>query len=476
VRTRQQSSQAEAIQRVARKRLEALRGTKHQSFRQFVSAVNPRYQWYRHCEVIADVAERVASGKLKRVMLFVPPRHSKSETISRLFTAYYLRCHPDKWVGLSSYSSELAYVLSRASQENYLASGGILSAKAGAVKHWETGKGGGLWAAGVGGPITGKGFHLGVIDDPLKNSEEASSAVIREKQKEWYRSTFYTRAEPDAAIVVIQTRWHEDDLSGWLLSEEEGESPERWHVVNLPAIAEAPQGFPASCTIESDWRNEGEALCSERYPIERLNQVASRIGGYYFSALYQQRPSNKEGAFFKVNQLSILPAAPAGLKTVRAWDLAASTNGDYTVGVKLGKDNEGRFYVLDVVRGQWLPDERNRVMLQTAALDGRATRIRLAQDPGAAGVDQAQALTRMLAGYSVPAERVSGSKETRADGLAAQVNAGNVSLIAGDWNKAFIEELRTFPLGKHDDQVDAASDAFQELAGVTETKIRSFRI
>lgn len=466
MRTRQQSSQAEAIQRVARKRLEALRGTKHQSFRQFVSAVNPRYQWYRHCEVIADVAERVASGKLKRVMLFVPPRHSKSETISRLFTAYYLRCHPDKWVGLSSYSSELAYVLSRASQENYLASGGILSAKAGAVKHWETGKGGGLWAAGVGGPITGKGFHVGVIDDPIKNSEEASSAVIREKQKEWYRSTFYTRAEPDAAIVVIQTRWHEDDLSGWLLSEEESESPERWHIVNLPAIAEEPQAFPVNCTIEPDWRKTGEALCDDRYPIARLNQVEARIGGYYFSALYQQRPSNKEGSFFKVSNLEIIPAAPANLKTVRAWDLAASTKGDYTVGAKLGKDGAGLFYILDIVRGQWEPDERNRVMMQTAALDGRQTRIRLAQDPGQAGIDQIKALTRMLAGYSVKAERVSGSKTVRADGFASQVNAGNVKLIRSDWNRDLIEEFRVFDHGKHDDQIDAASDAFNELAQV----------
>lgn len=356
-------------------------------------------------------------------------------------------------------------MLSHASQDNYIASGGSLSAKAGAVKHWETGKGGGLWAAGVGGPITGKGFHIGVIDDPLKNSEEAASPIIREKQKEWYRSTFYTRAEPDAAIVVIQTRWHEDDLSGWLLSEEDSEAPERWHVVNLPAIAESSYTFPAGCTAEVDWRNEGEALCPERYPIERLNQVQARIGGYYFSALYQQRPSNKEGAFFKVNQLAIVDAAPAGLKTVRAWDLAASSKGDYTAGVKIGSATDGLFYVLDVVRGQWLPDERNRVMLQTAALDGRSTRIRISQDPGAAGVDQVQALTRMLAGYAVRSERESGSKEVRADGFASQVNAGNVRLIAGSWNKDFIEELRTFPMGKNDDQVDAGSNCINEICG-----------
>ncbi len=444
------------------------------NFRQYVAAVNPRYEWFRHCEVIARVAERVARGELKRVMLFVPPRHSKSETISRLFTGYYLLAHPERWIGLTSYSSELAYVLSRASQENYTRGGGTLSDKAGAVKHWETGRGGGLWAAGVGGPITGKGFHLGVIDDPLKNAEEASSAVIREKHKEWYRSTFYTRAEPDAAIVIIQTRWHEDDLSGWLLSEEAGESSEHWHIVNLPAIADAPAVFPPSCTMETDWRTPGEALCPERYERARLEQIRSRVGGYYFEALYQQRPTAKEGAFFKVNQIKIEAAAPANLATVRAWDLAASTKGDYTAGVKIGKGADGLFWILDVVRGQWTPDERNRVMLQTAALDSNKTRIRLAQDPGAAGVDQVQALTRMLAGYSVRSERVSGSKEVRADAFAAQVNAGNVRMVHGDWNKALLEEMRTFPLGKHDDQIDAMADAFNELTGKGEFTVSTF--
>lgn len=151
---------------------------------------------------------------------------------------------------------------------------------------------------------------------------------------------------------------------------------------------------------------------------------------------------------------------------MRAWDLAASTKGDYTVGAKLGKDGAGLFYILDIVRGQWEPDERNRVMMQTAALDGRQTRIRLAQDPGQAGIDQIKALTRMLAGYSVKAERVSGSKTVRADGFASQVNAGNVKLIRSDWNRDLIEEFRVFDHGKHDDQIDAASDAFNELAQV----------
>ena len=176
-------------------------------FRSFVHRANPLFRFYDHCELLADVLERVASGEIKRLLIQLPPRHSKSEMVSRLFSAYYLLKHPNHFVGVNSYSAELAYTLSRAARENFKEVGGNIKDDVQAVKHWETPEGGGMWAAGVGGSITGKGFHLGIIDDPLKNAEEANSEIIREKQKEWYSSTFYTRAEPDAAIIVIQTRW-----------------------------------------------------------------------------------------------------------------------------------------------------------------------------------------------------------------------------------------------------------------------------
>lgn len=175
-----------------------------QTFREFVSRVNPRYAWHRHCVELADVLQQVADGTITRLMVFLPPRHSKSETVSRLFSAYYLARFPDRWVGLTSYAADLAFTLSRHARDNYQAGGGATRQDASAVKHWETGKGGGFWAAGVGGPITGKGGHLLIVDDPLKNAEEANSETIREKQKEWYRSTFSTRAEPGAAIIVVQ--------------------------------------------------------------------------------------------------------------------------------------------------------------------------------------------------------------------------------------------------------------------------------
>lgn len=436
-------------------------------FQSFVSQVNPRYEWYDHCKKLASVLERVASGDLKRLMVFMPPRHGKSELISRLFAAYYLYKHPDHFVGVNSYAAELAYTLSRSARDNFKQSGGQTRSDADAVKHWETSVGGGLWAAGVGGAITGKGFQLGIIDDPLKNAEEAASEVVRAKQKEWYGSTFYTRAEPDAAIIVIQTRWHEDDLSGWLLEQEREESPEGWHVVDFPAIRERDAlKLPASCTVEPDRRSVGAALCPERYSAERLDKIRTRIGDYFWQALYQQHPTAREGNLFKVGNLQIVDAAPVEARRLRFWDKAATSGGgDYTAGVRVAVTADGLVYVEDVVRGQWDTSERDKVIRQTAELDGRSVQVAGEQEPGASGLDAARAFVRLLAGYSVRALPSTGSKEVRADPLSSQVNAGNVRMVRGAWNKTFIEELRTFPQGKHDDQVDAASGAYNLLAG-----------
>lgn len=444
-----------------------------ETFRAYVDRVTRgRFQWYPHCERLADVLQDVADGKRSRVMVYMPPRHGKSELVSRLFSAYYMTRHPDRWVGLSSYAAELAYTLSRAARENYATGGGTVHGAAGAVKHWEARGGGGLWAAGVGGPITGKGFHLGIIDDPLKNAEEAASEVIREKQKEWYRSTFYTRAEPDAAIIVVQTRWHEDDLSGWLLSEEEGDdAPEGWHIVHFEAIKDAePPVYPASCTVEPDPRKPGEALCAPRYPLERLRKIEQRVGAYFWAALYQGRPRPKEGGFFKWDWFRYLDARPAVAERVRYWDTAGTEGGgDYTVGTLIARTPEGEYVIEDVVRGQWSPARRDQEILATAQRDAAmfgnyGVTIWLEHEAGIGGAERTQAIIKALAGYRVHAERVTGSKESRAEPLASQAEAGNVKLIRAPWNRDFLNELCDFPHGKHDDQVDAASGAFNKLA------------
>jgi len=442
-------------------------------FVDFVATVNKRYQWYEHVRQLGAVLEKVERGEIKRLMVFMPPRHGKSELVSRLFSAYYLYKHPDKWVGINSYAAELAYTFSRNARDNYTQAGGTLKDDAAAVKHWETGEGGGLWAAGVGGPIAGKGFHLGIIDDPIKNAEEAASEVIRAKHKDWYNSTFYTREEPDGVIIIIQTRWHEDDLSGWLLAQETEEEPEHWHIVHFEAIKdEKPPQYPATCTVEPDTRPTGKALARERYPKRKLKKIEARIGSYFWGALYQQRPRPREGNMFKRVFFQAVDSVPADAQRIRYWDKAGTSGGGaYTAGVLMAKDKDGAYYVEDVIRGQWSAGEREKVIRQTAELDGRKVRVWVEQEPGSGGKESAEATIKNLAGFVCKADKVTGDKVTRAEPFAAQCEGSNVKLKKADWNYGYLERLTGFPHMTYKDDVDASSGAFNKLTTAAKAKV-----
>lgn len=453
---------------------------------EYVGRVNKRFHWYRHCEVLGNVLQRVADRELARVMCWMPPRHGKTEQVSRMFPSYWLHRYPEQFVGLNSYAAELAYTLSRAARENFLKGGGDLRDDASAVKHWETLFGGGLWAAGVGGPITGKGFGLGGIDDPIKNAEEAASQIIREKQWEWYGSTFYTREEPGGAILLTLTRWNQDDLAGRLLEDEGGEDPERWHIVCFEAIKEegTPE-VPTTCTLEPDWREPGEALCPERYPLSKLKKIRERIGSYFWNALYQQRPRPKEGGFFKWDWFQLVDAIPAQADRVRYWDLAGTdAGGDFTSGTLMSRSREGLYTIEHVHRGQWSPNRRDQEIVETARRDAAkhgqtGVHIWLEHEAGIGGKERTEAIIRKLAGYRVSTERPTGAKDIRAEPLAAQAEAGNVRMLRDEsWNNAFRRTLCDFPHGKHDDDVDSASGAFNKLTlnGPGEFTITRFKV
>lgn len=464
------------LTRQERRELDRLIASQPLSLREYIKRVNPRFRFYSHLDKLISVLQQVADGEIKRLMVFMPPRHGKSETVSRLFTGYFLYRYPDRWSALTSYASELASTLSRAARDNYLAAGGPINNDVTSVKHWETGKGGGLWATGVGGPATGKGFHLGIIDDPVKNAEDAASETLREHHRDWYRSTFSTREEPGGAIVLIMTRWNERDLAGWLLAQEAGsdggsvdDEPERWHIVNMPAIAEPEvKPFPASCTVAHDNRQPGEALCQERYPLHRLKSIETRVGPYFWAALYQQRPAPREGGMFKRAWFAIVQALPANCTFVRYWDKAGTQgSGARSAGVLLARTPAGRYIVVDVVKGQWSATEREAIIKQTAAMDeklygGVATWAE--QEPGSGGKESAENTVRNLAGYSIRTETVTGDKVTRADPFAAQAGAGNVDLLAGAWNEPYLDELASFPNGRYKDQADGSSGGFNKLA------------
>lgn len=442
------------------------------SLRDFIRKVDPHFIFYPHLDALIDLLQQVADGTLDRLMVFMPPRHGKSQLVSRIFTAYFLYIHQRRRVILASYSANLAFSLSRNSRDHYLEAGGILRKQNEA--EWETAQGGGMLAAGVGGSITGYGADLFVIDDPVRNAEDAGSDNQREKQKEWYQSTAYTRLMPGGAIICIQTRWHEDDLSGWLLSQEgdEDNEPERWHIVNMPAIKDEPeeeQQFPSTCTVEPDLRQPGEALNPERYPIKKLRRMWKRIGEYFFGALYQQRPRPLSGGMFDRTHFQTVPAAPNTFRWVRYWDKAASTSASakFTAGVLLALGNDGIVYICDVVRGQWNTGDRRKIMLETAKKDyyrhGSYVRIYIEQEPGSSGLDSVQDEIRLLGGYAVFADRPSGDKDTRMLPLSAQAQVNNVRLVEGDWNEDFIKEMIAIPNGRYRDQADAAGAGFVKL-------------
>lgn len=214
----------------------------------------------------------------RRLLVTMPPRHGKSEFLSLYFPTWYLGVWPDRRVMLASYEASFAESWGRKSRDMMREVGcevfGVrVRESPSAASHWEIeGREGGMSTAGVGGPLTGKGADLLIIDDPIKNAEEANSPTIREKIWDWYRSTAYTRLEPDGVVIVIQTRWHEDDLAGRVLRDAD-EGGEPWRVVNMPAIDEA-----------------GRPLWPERFPIDKLRRIERTLSPYFWSALYQQKP------------------------------------------------------------------------------------------------------------------------------------------------------------------------------------------
>lgn len=464
-----QRDREEYIQRVSAETL---------TFEQFIRKVKPDLKWYRHVEIMVDVLQRVADGEITRLMIFMPPRHGKTELVSRLFTAYYLYRFPHKWVGLTSYGATLAYKLSRASRGYYRQAGGAISPESASVKHWETGQGGGMWSDGVAGSMTGSGFHLGIVDDPVKNAEEAQSEVLQEKQRDWWDSTFYTREEPGGAIVVVQTRWNENDLSGYLLDiEGVGEHPENWHIIHFEAIKEddAPE-YPSTCTVEPDWREPGEALAPLRYSLEKLKKIASKLGSYFWNCLYQQRPHAREGGMFKRAKIEIVKAVPAGASFVRYWDKAGSVtkSASYTATVLMA-EKDGVYYIADMMMTKLPSGEREKLITQYLETDrqryGNVTTW-VEQEPGSGGKESAENTIKNNPGFIVKADKVTGSKELRAEPLAAQVEVENVKMVAAPWNETFLRILASFPAGTKD-PVDAASGAFNKLVKKVGSKIEA---
>ena len=429
----------------------------------FIKKVFPNYKFYKFHATVIQQLQRVLDDGCKRIILQVPPRHGKSLLASQLLPAAYLLAHPDRYVGISSYSAELAEGFSRKAREYFREGGGLISASSQAVNAWGTEAGGGLWAAGVGGAITGRSGHLLIIDDPVKNREDAESDRMMEKLNDWYTSTLYTRLEPKVgAIVVIQTRWSENDMIGQLVENEFNVSEkgrEDWTIVDLPALYEDPDDrpkLPAHCEIIPDWREEiGEALCPQRYNQEDLERIREAVGSRDFASLYQQRPAPDGGNMFNPNWWQYYDwdtPLPPFQRVILSVDCTFTDNkkSDYVVGAVIAQAG-ARFYVLDLVR------EKLDVLGTMAMISRMYKRHQLSGtiiELAASGYAVYQMMQKKVPGLI--GFKPDKSKESRAASVVPMVEAGNVYLPASEaWLDSFINEFNLFPASKNDDQVDA---------------------
>lgn len=418
----------------------------------------PNYRAARHHQAIARALEDVEAGRCKRLMIFAPPRHGKSMITSEFFPAWYLGRNPDKYIIHATYAQELAEDFGRKIR-NQMADPGFnqifrectISTDSASQKRLATTRGGSYFALGVGGAATGRGAHLLLIDDPVKGREEADSETYRRRLKDWYRSVAYTRLMPGGAVIIMNTRWHHDDLAGWLLKDHASEG---WRVLSLPAIAEDhdPLG-----------RAIGEALWPDDYPLDALARIKDQSGAREWSALYQQQPTPEEGSIFKIEwfrRYRVLPAAPQLI--LHSWDTGTKDEDLHDPSsCTMWHTHPAGFYLADRYSARLQFPDLVRSVIALAARDN--PQVILIEDKGS-GQQLLQVLrreTRLPVIGVVPDK----SKVIRAQGVSGMVEAGRAFLPEqASWLIDFESQVAAFPQAPHDDDVDSMTQALQYLS------------
>jgi predicted phage terminase large subunit-like protein len=414
---------------------------------------------------------QLKAGKRPKLVLGAPPQHGKSD-LMKDFCAWSAGKDPDSKIIFASYADELGIGANLHLQrlmttpayraifpKTKLAEAGELDR--GRSRRTTTflefvGRNGSFRNTTVNGVINGFGLDLGVIDDPIKGRAEAQSKPIRDKTWAWLTDDFFNRFADHAGLVMIMTRWHVDDPVGRWLERFVGT-----RVLNYRAIAEKRERY----------RNVGEALFPEHKSIDFLLERRKALTEASWQALYQQHPIVVGGGIFPIDKISVLPVLDrsAILKSCRYWDKAGSDGeGAYTAGALIHMLKNKTYVIEHVVRGQWSALEReDRIKFwaksDRAQLRGGGYEVGVEQEPGSGGKESAEQSIRNLAGFRVFADKVTGSKEARAEPFAAQVQGGNVSLIAGSYVHDLLDEMESFPAGKYRDQCDACSGAFNRL-------------
>jgi predicted phage terminase large subunit-like protein len=424
----------------------------------------------KHLDVLDKALQQVSEGKIKRLIVTMPPRHGKSERVSRMFPAWHIGRNPDDEIILASYSLDLSRSFSRFARDTVADHSSIwgvqVDARNQSAESWGIdGKRGSVNAAGVGGPITGRGARIAIVDDPVKNAEEAASETMRQKIWEWYQSTLYTRLTPDGRVIVVMTRWHEDDLVGRLLKKEADEIAEgthqgdRWHVINMPAIAEDGDMLG---------RDAGMPLWPEYgFDLPKLEQIKRDVGSRVFASLYQQRPSAAEGNMLKREWWRYYEVIPPVGSMIMSVDAAFKDSDDSDfVAVQVWAKSGPNMYLVDQVRAR-LNFPATLTTIENMAKKWPQATLKLIEDK-ANGSAIIQTLGKRMGGI-VPVNPM-GGKVSRVNAVSAYIEAGNVYLPRNaSWVHDFVEECANFPNAKHDDQVDAMSQALYRFIYVNGT-------
>jgi predicted phage terminase large subunit-like protein len=440
---------------------------KREDFWSYRKAINPGMKegWFqeRLASELQEFYRAFDAGERPRLLVSTPPQHGKS--LSAIdFLSWVAGKKPDCRSFFTSYSDRLGTRANLRLQRHFdsttykgiFPDTRIASAPREGIRTREMleyiGHEGYFRNTTTGGPITGESLDLSVVDDPVKSREEANSPTMRDKLWAWFTDDLFTRFSEDSALLLIMTRWHVDDIAGRLIDADQG-----FKVVSFPAIAEVddPDGH----------RKAGEALFPAHKSLEFLNERKSIMISTSWEALYQGSPRVQEGDMIKAEKIEIVTAVRGTIKeTVRYWDKAGTDGGGaFTAGVLMHRMTNGKYVIADLIRGQWSAGRREETLKQTATVDGEGVRIWIEQEPGSGGKESAENTVINLAGHIIHVERVTGSKEVRAEPFAAQVENGNVQILQAAWTKGFIDEARLFPNGKYKDQIDAAGGAFNKL-------------
>jgi len=420
-----------------------------------------KYRPALHTKYIAKICEKIESGELKRAMFFLPPRHGKSMTITESFPSWFIGKNPDRRVIEVSYGESLARRFGRANRRKTEEFGASLfdieiARENASVTNWSIdGHDGGMISTGIGGPLSGEGADCLIIDDPIKNRQEADSPTYRNMLWDEYRNTLLTRLQPNASIILILTRWHEDDLAGRIL-ENEGD---QWTVVKFPAAAESDDLLG---------RAPGEMLWPEfGFDRQWAEKKKITVGSQVWNALYQQRPSPAEGSLVKRGWWKYYVVVPGHFDDIiLSWDMtfkdekaAESGKPDFVVGQAWGRTGADK-YLLDQVRDHMDFPTTLKAVRAFRAKWKQATAI-LIEDT-ANGPAIIASLKHEIPGIIPwPAQ---GSKTERLSAVSPQIEAGNIYIpdpIVAGWISDYVEEFSVFPNGNNDDQVDSTTQALR---------------